>query len=158
MNSGLGAGESNKLANAGQRVLDSSTHQLQSAFIQMRSKPPATTFSVKALSFYSNENAPGIGSNNILIQSTDKVNFATHDNNMTTNREEMNEETSRKNGGAADNMRTTASGTLTNLIQSLENTQVGNFKEKPQRQPKKYRMDLGQNVSYKKVKEVKNGY
>ena len=36
-----------------------------------------------------------MGSNNILIQSTDKVNFATHDNHMTTNREEMNESTSR---------------------------------------------------------------
>ena len=63
----------------------------------MRSKPPATTFSAKALSFYSNENGgAGIGSKNaILIQSTDKVNFATHDNNMTTNREEAHEETSR---------------------------------------------------------------
>ena len=46
-------------------------------------------------------------------------------------------------------MRTTASGTLSNLIHSLENTQMNNFREKPNKQPKKYHMDLGQNVSYK---------
>ncbi len=102
-NNMISATQSSSLANAGQRVIHgadgNSTHN-SSAFIQMRQKPPATTFSAKALSFYSNENFKnrrdqGAGINNasnltgnaILIQSTDKVNYQTHDNNMTTNRE-----------------------------------------------------------------------
>ena len=63
-----------------------------SAFIQMRSKPPVTTFSSKALSFYSgdyNQNVMmgGTSQEAILIESPDRVNFATHDQNLTTNRE-----------------------------------------------------------------------
>ena len=64
----------NKLAETGQRVLEAS-HGMNSAFIQMRAKPPATTFSSKALSFYNSREE----ANPILIQSTEKVNFATHD-------------------------------------------------------------------------------
>ena len=51
-----------KLADAGQRLLDASNmaNMRQSAFIAMRAKPPAATFSSKALSFYSNEQASGL--------------------------------------------------------------------------------------------------
>lgn len=91
----------------------------------MRSKPPVTTFSVKALSFY-NSNDEG-DNNHILVQSADRHNFATHDQGLTTNREELDESTGRKVEGQA-NMRTvkngmgTTSATLTNLIQSIKNT------------------------------------
>ena len=64
-----------------------------------------------------------MNSNAILIQSTEKVNFATHDNNLTTNREETGKEedtNASRRQGPHDNMRTTASGTLSNLIQSIK--------------------------------------
>ena len=44
----------NALAEAGQRVLENNTNQ-SIGFLQMRSKPPMTTFSVKALSFYNSD-------------------------------------------------------------------------------------------------------
>ena len=83
-----------------------------------------TTFSSKALSFYSGDYEKNVmnGTQNgqmhpILIQSADRVNFATHDQNLTTNREEHSKEIemgeSRMPG---DQLRTTASGTLNNLI------------------------------------------
>ena len=50
------AGTSSNLADAGARVLAGGQVAGQSAFIQMRAKPPPATFSSKALSFYSNEN------------------------------------------------------------------------------------------------------
>ena len=120
---------SNKLANAGQQVLDNSfsgqqPHQ-KSAFIAMRAKPPPTTFSSKAISFY-NGREEDTTNNPILIQSAERHNFATHDQGLTTNRESMAESTDRKVEGAhnmptgKNNLHTT-SATLTNLIQSIKN-------------------------------------
>ena len=110
----------------------------------MRQKPPATTFSVKALSFYGNDNRV-MQTNNILVQSTDKVNFATHDQQMTTNRE-TNEDVANKTGARMGNMRT--SGTLTNLIQSIRNSKEQQaMLAQPEKQVRKYGIDLGQNVS-----------
>ena len=115
-----------------------------------------TTFSSKALSFYSGDYEKnvmnGTGQNamvsNILIQSADRVNFATHDQQLTTNREEK--ETTQEIGGMGqsrmpgDQMRTTASGTLNNLIQDLKYQQTQLVEAPvPQKQSKKYCMNLG---------------
>ena len=45
----------------------------------MRAKPPMTTFSAKALSFYNSDHQGGDAQNKILIQQAEKVNYATHD-------------------------------------------------------------------------------
>ncbi len=95
----------------------------------MRQKPPPATFSSKALSFYSNEgNNLNASGNPILIKSIDKVNFATHDNNLTTNREEKTGREDDSNEimmiglrNNATNMRSTNSnGTLSQLLHSLK--------------------------------------
>ena len=90
----------------------------------MRAKPPPTTFSSKALSFYADKDRTA-DSNAILIQSADRVNFATHDQGLTTNREQNTqaEETTGRVQRDLDGLRTTASGAmLSNLIVSLKET------------------------------------
>ena len=49
-----------------------------------------------------------------------------------------------------DQLRTTASGTsISNLMQSIQVTQEQNQAKRPEKQSKKYELNLGQNVSYK---------
>ena len=88
----------------------------------------------------------GMSGHPILIKSTDKVNFATHDNNLTTNREEKEEDGI---ANANNNLRSTASGgTLSQLLHSLKQTRMDpNIAHMPSKQSKKYHIDLGQNVS-----------
>ena len=121
----------------------------------MRAKPPPATFSSKALSFYSNEHNQFAGSGNpILIKSTDKANFATHDHQLTTNREERTgrEEDREITMHGLRNQATTKSvsnGTLSQLLQSLKQTRMDpNMPQMPNKQSKKYHIDLGQNVSH----------
>ena len=117
---------------------------MNSAFIQMRSKPPMTTFSAKALSFYGTGNKPN-GQEAILVQSADHINYATHDQNLTTNREDNGKNVTGQRLG--DNMRTTASGTLSNLMESIQQVKEAPSSFMPAKQTKRYHMDLGQNVS-----------
>lgn len=71
----------------------------------------------------------------------DKANYATHDQNLMSGRDSAKKITH-------DNMQTTASGTLSNLIESIkEQAEVKGSMPKPQKQAKKYKLDLGQNVS-----------
>ncbi len=79
----------------------------------------------------------------ILIQSTDKVNYQTHDNNMTTNREVSNEEDKQSKINIMNDFATTASGTLSTLVNSIKLQQSHVAKEMPQKQSKKYQMNLG---------------
>ena len=110
----------------------------------MRSKPPATTFSSKALSFYAEGGENSNGQSAILVKDiVDRQNFATHDNHLTTQRDE---------GTAGQdseiNLRVTHSATLTNLMQSLKSTNARQAAPgMPLKQQNKYRLDLGQNVS-----------
>ena len=135
-----------QLTEAGQRILGSSGHQLQSAFIQLRQKPTATNFSAKALSFYNEDHRDS--NSKILVTPGIQNNYATHDQRMSERSEpEANQigmgETHNRN------MRITASGTLTNLIQSIKVTKDQQAMHRPPiKQSKKYNMDLGQNVSY----------
>ena len=115
----------------------------------MRQKPQPTTFSTKALSFYSGDGAVFYKSP-ILVSSGDHINFLTHDNGLTTNREVPSGEDEnidylkvRKDGDP----NTTASGTLSNLVESIKQLQVEQAQSMPMKQAKKYRIDLGQNVS-----------
>lgn len=94
----------------------------------MRAKPAPTTFSSKAISFYNGRDEEQ-ANNPILIQSTDRHNFATHDQGLTTNRESLAESGTGRKGAVEgvhnlqttkNNMHTT-SATLTNLIQSIRN-------------------------------------
>ena len=95
----------------------------------MRAKPPPTTFSSKALSFYNDADRTK-DTNNILIQSADRVNFATHDQNLTTNREQVSKEDEGKS--RTDALRTTASGAmLSNLIVSLKDQANDQYRERP---------------------------
>ena len=89
----------------------------------------------------------------ILIKSTDKANFATHDHQLTTNREERTgrEEDREITMHGLRNQATTKSvsnGTLSQLLQSLKQTRMDpNMPQMPNKQSKKYHIDLGQNVS-----------
>jgi len=84
------------------------------------------TFSAKALSFYSGDGA-GFYKSPILVSSGEQINFLTHDNGLTTNREVPSGEDEnidslkvRQDGEA----NTTASGTLSNLVESIKQVQV----------------------------------
>ena len=117
-----------------------------SMFMALRSKPPPLTFSNKAMNFYSSEYRKDDGMP-ILVQNSSDRNHQTMNQ---INKQEISHQPKFsgnfdiQRSTLRDQLRTTASGTsISNLMQSIQVTQEQNQAKRPEKQSKKYELNLG---------------